>query len=528
MHSRGLILVLACFAAALNLVPLLLVVPSGDVIMNYMLVDCFSTQLWSGIFYPHWCVEANGGMGSPGPIFYFPLAYYATAIFGPLRWLGMNVEQHYLLGVYLANVVAFLSCYAWISRIASQRTALFIAFLFLWGFYRTELSTRASYAEYWCIALLPLLFMLVRESCRAPFAQWCKLTCVIALCFLAHAPATLIGLIGAGLLILLYGQHRLRALAELALATGLATAATLFHYLPMRLLLPTLNDGMGGTSHWQSSWVNSFADEPQIYIEHGWVLIGAGIGLVAFLFACASFIRKRALLPADAIREGMAWIGIATFAVFMIFSISAPLWKLIGMVSGVSTPWRIQALLMFALFALLALLSEHAWFRNARTRAGDFVLASMFFIFASLFYSGGVAQESVELHQRVARAQYVLLYYAPKEIDGRYRSVQAFFETFIDRENRQQAEWVRGSGALSIQQWNAKGIIVTGRAEKAGTLRLEHFYYPIWQARLNGQPATITPEPITGRMLFDVPQGDFSLTLTQGYIDMLRYMNAAR
>ncbi|MDX2073673.1 MAG: hypothetical protein SFX19_04825 [Alphaproteobacteria bacterium] len=513
--------VVSLAAAFLNLIPLLLVVPAGDAIMNIMQVDCFSKQLWQGIFYPRWCVDANGGMGSSGPIFYFPLPFYVTALFAPLQTFGLTVGAQYLIGIYLANVTAFICCTAWLSRIVSRRTAYFCAFLFLFGFYRAEMMSRASYAEYWCVALLPLLFMYVREACHARFRNWPKLALVIAVCLFCHAPVTLIGLMAAGLFILLYGRGNRGALLELAIASLLAAMIALFHYLPMKLLVGTLNDQVGGPSHWRRSWVNSFVDMPQLYIDHGWALIGSGVGLVAALFILASVWRSRSSLPEDARREAVAWIAIAAFALGMMFSPSKPLWSVVEMISGIATPWRMQALVLLAMMCCFAMLAEHVWFQKPKTRTGDKLLCVLFFVFSSLFYAGGVAKDSLDVHARLMPSQYTVIYFSTRDMDNRYKSADTFFHDFIDRPNRRQAEWVKGGGALKVEQWDARGLIISGHADKAGTLRLEHFYHPIWQATLAETPLPVAAEPVGGRMLLEIPQGNFRLQLTQHYLALM-------
>ena len=515
--SKQVLLLLALTAAFLNIIPLLLVIPAGDAVMNYMQVDCFSKQLWAGI-YPRWCMDANGGMGSPAPIFYFPLPFIIPALFAPLRSFGLTNEAQYLIGIYLANVTAFLCCTLWLSRIVSSRVAVFCAFLFLFGFYRAEMIARASYAEYWCVAFLPLLFLYVREACHSRFKNSLKLALIITICLFCHAPMTLIGLMGAGLYMLFFNW---RVLIELAIATMIAAMISAFHYVPMRLLTHTLNDEMGGVNHWRRSWVNSFVNQPQLYADHTWALIGSSVGLIAVLFAFAVFSYKHSTLPDNVKREGLCWIVIASVSLFMMFSLSAPLWHLIEMISGVATPWRMQALILLALILVIAILAEYTWFQNPKTRTGDMLLGAMFFIFSSLFYAGGVDKKSFDIQRRHILSQFSTIYFSTRDMDKRYRDIELFFKDFIDRPNRQQAEWVQGSGVLKVEQWDAQGIIISIHADRAGILRLEHFYYPIWRAILNEAPIAITPEPISGRMIIAIPKGDFSLRLAMDYWGML-------
>src|SRR6476659_2050022 len=92
MLSGWRILGLAIAAATLNLIPLLVVDPGGDIFFHYTLIHCFVTQLWQGDLYPRWCMDANAGLGAPVFIFYYPLAYYITSLFYPLYFLGASAK----------------------------------------------------------------------------------------------------------------------------------------------------------------------------------------------------------------------------------------------------------------------------------------------------------------------------------------------------------------------------------------------------------------------------------------------------
>lgn len=520
--SHLIIFVVALLAALVNVAPLTQVTPAGDAVMNYMMIDCFSKQFWSGIFYPRWCVDANGGMGSPGPIFYFPLPFYTITLFAPL---GLTIQQFYQLGVGLANIIAAYGCIMWLLRHVSFKVACIGTIIFLLAGYRAELLTRTSYAEYWCVAFLPWMFYQLDKLCEKPSRYWPGMALILTLCLLSHAPVTLIGMMGAGLYALLLPvsvKDKISTLIALGASGFLATCIALFHYLPMKLLEPTLNPEMGGVNHWQRSWVNSFIDQPQVYIEHQWALICLGISLLPILMTLILWVvARRQVLPITVRRQTRCWLIIMVIALFMMFSISSPLWWLVEITSGVRTPWRMPSLIMLGAVFIAAHLIEYGW-QHRKTKLGDGTMLAFFFAIASLFYYGGVKEDSIAKFHTIIPEQYVIKYFSVAHTDEIYgKEPDRFYETFIDRPHRQQAEWVSGRGGLSVNQWDAHAIEVIGKAKESGTLRLEHFYYPIWQATLNGKPITITPEEKTGRILVDIPPGQFTLRLTQDYVSML-------
>ncbi len=522
LSSRRVLLLFSLMAAALNIFPFLLTIPAGDAVMNYSQIECFSKHIWQGLFYPRWCMNSNGGMGSPAPIFYFPIPFYIAGLFYPLHHFGITFPEQYLIAIFFANAVAFAACVAWLRGISIRTEIAYLcAFIFLLFNYRTELLTRGSYAEYWCLSFLPLLFLYTRKLCEQPQQHWTTLALIIAWCLYCHAPVTFLALMGSGLFIVLYSRFNLRVVGWFTVSCLLAGMLSLPHYLPVRQLLPTLSDTIGGASYWQTSWVNSFVDDIPLNGEHGWAVIGFGVAMLASLCVGGAFLAKRGAIPNAAHRqEAQSWLIIMVFATVMMFSVSAPAWWPIELLSGIHTPWRMPSLIMLATTCLLAIMMQHVW-QTRRTKTGDAVVLVLFFIISSLFYYGGVSPDSVELHKRHIKEQPIFAFFNTRETDSRfadYRSgYEPFFRDFVDRPNRKPVEWLQGAGEVKLEAWNEKGMVFSGVAKKPGTLRIEHFYYPIWQAQLNGKPVTIEPEPITGRMLVKIPTGAFTLSFTQHY-----------
>ncbi len=515
---------LSLLAGIVSIIPLLLTIPSGDTVMNYAQIQCFSTALWQGDFYPRWCMEINSGMGSPAPIFYFPLPYYFTALFHPLRSLGVDLTQELFLGLLLADCIAFATCTLWLTPLVGRRVGYFCALVFLWSGYRGELLVRMAYAEIWCLSFLPLVLLYTRSLCLGVRGSAPKLALAVLICLFCHAPVTLVGLMAAGAFVVLYTRARLGILARFIASVALAAGISAFHYVPTRVLTSTLNATLGGLEDWKRSWVNSYIDVPGVYFEHYWAVVSfcvTGVFSIA-LFTTYYLLRRRVQNPAHA-REAWAWVMIAGGACFMLFSFSAPLWWLPEAIAGLHTPWRLQALLGLAMVMVLAVLVYHVLRRRA-TCYGDGLVLFIALAFSHLFYYGGIIESSLSTYQRLMKELPLLGYFATREMDAKYaKGYDNFFDDFVDRPGRTQAAWARGSTTpLRVEQWSHGIIRVSGATQRPATLRLEHFYYPIWQGDINGAPVPLRAEEGAGRIEVDVPgNGPFTLTLSQHYSAML-------
>src|SRR5689334_7905096 len=102
------IVVLALLSAALNTLPIIIFHVGGDLILYITQTKCFSEQLLSGILYPRWCMEANLGMGSPIPIFYFPLPFYLSSLFYPLRHIDPSLYLTFICSVFTVSAISFI------------------------------------------------------------------------------------------------------------------------------------------------------------------------------------------------------------------------------------------------------------------------------------------------------------------------------------------------------------------------------------------------------------------------------------
>jgi hypothetical protein len=284
-------------------------------------------------------MEANFGLGSPQLFFYFPIPFYITSLFYPLRYLGFGVEQIYLLGVYAACITTFATTTLWLQTVTTSKRAALCAFIFLWLPYRMEvMAYRHSYAELWGIALLPLLFLSVRMLINSQRSMWSQISLITALCLLCHAPITLIGMMGAGAQILVHCWRDIRKMLTFAVAVTLGFAMTLFHLLPAKILTSALNETKGGTSSWKMSWVNSYATE---IIQNSNHFIAAVTLLIftIFLSIIALWLWNKRKYVADSFikKEMLVWLLVIICAYFLMFPVSAPLWQVIELFSHLGT-----------------------------------------------------------------------------------------------------------------------------------------------------------------------------------------------
>lgn len=469
-------------------------------------------------------MEANFGLGSPQLLFYFPIPFYITSLFYPLRHLGLELSHIYVLGIYTASVTTFVTATLWLQTVTTRKRAALCAFILLCLPYRMEvLGYRHSYAELWVIALLPLLFLYVRKLITTQERVWPQLSLITALCLLCHLPATLIGMMGAGAQIIVLCWRDGKKIAIFAGAGFLGLIVSLFHFIPAMVLAGFLNEQRGGVSNWRTSWVNNYVFDAAF--KDNRIMIGLGFCmLILLLSAFMLLVRYRREFITDTFvrREIQTWFLIVMCSCLLMFPITEPLWSVIELFSQVKTPWRMQILLILGMAYFMAISLQWILPRlSVKFRDGDGIAFSALLAFMGLTIFSQTEPASESLRDRVNQGGVSISYFMPRWVDAEYADFDDFIKTFAHEDGFPKARFSSLKNNASIIQWDYDGINVSVNALKPDKLLVEQFYFPTWHATLDGKPVDIIPAPHKGRMLLDIPAGKHEVRL---YVSVVEAM----
>jgi len=507
--ARRKIIALALACGFINIAPLLFFQQGGDIILHYTLIQCFAEQFWQGDSYPRWCMEANDGLGSPVLMFYYPLPYYLTSLLYPLRYLGLSIEQFYIGVVLLISAATFATVFIWLRDICGTSRALLIAFILLWLPYRMELLYyRVAFAELCFLAMFPLWLYYARQLSMGKNAVWPKLSLALAAGALCNIPATINGLIGVGLYILIVSEHKKRALSMLALAIGGMAAVVAFYALPAKFLTSYLNQDAIGTLRevWANGYIN-FSDA----IEHKrlGVYITGGLSIIITAMLGMWVWAKRHMITEPFIyRELGAWLIISIISFLLMFRISEPLWQLVPFVQEAITPWRMQSLIMFALVYFLATYSLLLIEKKMRAWKGDFAAATALLVLLAFTLTG--SPPSPDLYQRAVEARLVhFKNYQTRWSHYDYDDLQAL----IEKPKAPRITYERNE--IVADMWEKNTIAFHTTLNKNSVIKLRQFYFPTWIATDNGKPIIMKPDEKDGWITLPLPKGNHSIRIEQ-------------
>lgn len=495
----------------INILPLFVDYVGGDMVVRFVMNECFSKQFWDGDIYPRWCFNGNTGLGAPFFLFYFPLPHYISAFIYPLGQHGVSAYNQFALSFFLATLLAAATSYCWLRMYARSAYALVGAALYLFMPYRMEVMLyRAAYGELWLMAFLPILFGALHQLLQGRKVAW-KLGAAVGLCLLSHVPGTLIALGLSGVIMLAAARKaRLWLRYVLGIAWGMALAA--FYIVPAAYYKQYVRTDI--MSDPDRVWANVFPTAKLIVKMNLWhpvIMMGLSIAACTALAYCV--LRARRALPEHVRSEVLGWAAAAAVALVLLLPVSRPLYEVMGKLGEVIFPWRMQlgfmlAVPVFFTLGLEWLLTE----KRLRTLKHDLAMLMGFMVFFAYFqlftYAGNDAEKAIR------KTVNALIYVAP-EYQTRWTSEDYFTNFYMERRYDTIAGALKfriaqgdKSSQIQLESWQWDGIVLNSQSDTPLVLLLDHLYFPIWEARLEeGQKLRLVPAADTGQMLLYVPAG---------------------
>lgn len=512
----------------------------------------FDQAFRAGAWWPVWGPDHAVGFGYPLWLIYAPLAYFVAEAF---HLLGLGfvaaVKATWALGFLLGG----LGVYRLARRWWGEAAALIASIAFTYGPYHlVQIYVRAALSEFMALAVVPWTLLALVAVWESPGPRRAALAALgVAALLLSHTVSVLsfVPLLAGFTLVLairsLVNDGRplrspqpsaasgsRRSWAHPLLWTGAGSA--LGALLASIFLLPLALERQYIV---ESQWVAATYDYRQHFIYPGqffdptWGFgysqpgpvdgmsfqLGLLIALVAGIGVLVA-LRGRTARRAEAL-----FLVLATAAALLVMNpAAAALWDGLPLIKMVQFPWRLLAVTVFAL-ALLAGVGVH-WLESrtanpARTSPYVYILA-LALAAASLPYTiPQLVPVRAQDEQPVAVIEFELDYpdmrgmtrwaeRAPADADS------PLIAQYMAGEPLRRAAIASGDATIVSQQAGALASSAQVNANSAARVRFYIYYFPGWQARVDGQPVEITPEAPNGLMTVDVPAGEHTVEVRFG------------
>lgn len=477
-------------------------VPSGnDQRQHYQFAYTVYESVRSGVWYPHFAPDTNHGFGDYGIRFYPPLTYYAlSASYGV-------VGDWFVASLTVFTLVLFiggLGIYLWVREQFDERHALLAASIaIVASFHLNELYNNGLYAEFAASATVPFCFLFLARVCRIP--RWkdaAGLALTYSLLILTNLPMTVIFSVTFAVYTLMMLERKTLASSAVKIlaAVSLSVAMTSFYWsrwvTEMQWLAHTSQEYLSTT--WDVS--RDFLLLPSHFLKFNesdsdlWL---ADIMLIAtLLITVPTFIY---LFKSTELRTKRmyALCLILLAAVFLTTPASLFIWQNFSLLQKVQFPWRWLAVvsLIAPIIASIGIIKVSDTLQTGKHHlmAVGFAALLVPFFFASAFVMrGAVYTSSSQLTELLANVP-------ESESCGCWLPIWARSEAF----SQSRPVDIPGRNVSSFST-SATSKHFTVDKGPAATAALKAFYYPRWQAEIDGHSVSVAPDNF-GRMTLDIP-----------------------
>ncbi|MCS7002405.1 MAG: hypothetical protein NZ518_06115, partial [Dehalococcoidia bacterium] len=484
------------------------------------------SALRSGVWYPRWSPELVFGLGYPIFTFYNPLVSYLAEAF---HLAGLSFTDSLRALVAVATMVGAMGVAWWLVARVGIVGALLGAVAYAYAPYALlNIYVRAAFGEVVAAAIIPWALGLAdRAFADEGRPRWWRVVGVallLALILLAHNPsalvfaAILVVVVAMGAPRVTWATARSRALG-LGLAFSVAFGVTAWFWAPFFAHLP-------------DTWIGSFPSgvedfyralaQPAHLIQHSVVYdydrfweSEQKVPLVAALVAAIG-VMVLPFAPRRARPLGLAAASVAVAMLFLMTVWAEPIWRLAPVASLMSFPWRLLTglSLSFAVLAAIAPLAARRWSVAVAVLLGVALV--------------GTAVVSLQPNPldipdaQVNRATATRL-----DVDGALtgttspaqfvpRWVEAPVQRFTAPAARADAEPAARIVAATAVRFDGWQYELRLEVAEAGPARLRVFYFPGWQATINGTAVAIRPDGPMGEIGLDLPVGQHTVRVWYG------------
>lgn len=478
-------------------------IPSGnDLPQHYQFALTFNENIQNGIFYPSWSAASNAGFGDVGIRFYPPFSYYVLIVFRLLagNWYEASVLV-FCFWFFIGGTGAYLWAREWFGKQASLCAAVIYI---LMPYHVNQIYNAFTYAEFAASAILPFCFLFTTRICRkGNFKDVVGLSVFFALLVLTHLPMTVIG----SMALLVYALASLEksrlvsTLAKLFCSVFIGLSASAFYWVRM---ISELNFVKHSTEEFTSQFydfhinflvaflyvpVSSYNDRSLWFADLMLLITLALILPGALIFYCKTKGTSKPKLYNAAF--------LLIFAVFISTPLSLFIWDNFKILQKVQFPWR-----WLAIISLCGVIFTAAGFEYLgecfRTKMRPLALIMVGLIIAGVVFSATqVIKPAVYIPRREFIEKVKKLPDAPS-----YDCWLAVWSVKTALANTERVS--TKDRKVDNIVWNPTTRVFRVAEGEAQTARIATFYYPHWQATINGEEVTIEKDT-DGVILIPLP-----------------------
>ena len=477
----------------------------------------FSKQLAEGIWYPRWLAGTNYGYGSPTFVFQPPLVFYLGSL---LKFSGLDAQDTVIVLFSLALFLSGLTFYIYGRKKWGTLASLIGALAYMTAPYMAfDIHWRGGLASVFVQVWIPLIWCLTERS-----LSYSKSRLGLAIAWtglaLTHVPSLLLCAViwlPYALLALLNKHWKTVVVTVLSAGIGLGMASI--------FLLPAVLE-------------NSLINIESMRGEHGGIssnLIGAGMPLFPFNWITYIFAHQSLAIVLLAIialiccrardsarREILNWLVFALSIVFLMSSLSEPIWRASPTLQNIIFAWRLLAFFSFVGAALCAVTVREILKLRLSLKL-LFSLGIIAILLLNFRYSYKLSRQFIAL-RNPGQANIEHLKYIQTILNDPYtdklRDYRGYRPALKNSRSspptpvigQPRISVVNGQAQIQSELWASYERIFKVTAAESSTIRVRTYYYPAWHLYLNHKPHPIAMSD-DGTIKFQLEPGVYQVDL---------------
>ncbi|MDE3087990.1 MAG: hypothetical protein KGJ80_01220 [Chloroflexota bacterium] len=504
---------------------------SDGMIHLYRLCE-LDRAIHAGIFYPRWFPLSGYGYGLAVLNYYPPLAYYLAELFH-LAGAGYIVSIKLLIAFSFA--AAAFSMFLFARDLLDDLPAFVAAVAYAYlPYLLSDAYVRGNFPELLAMSLLPLaLFFFRRLFAGGGRGNLAGAALSFAAIILTHhlTAMSFAALLLAYLAFLFLQRREVARLLACIAALAIALTLSLFFWLPAIAELDLVYVGPGSLARFL---VNRLVDaatffQPSLayaYLPQSEVLKHAAgfpqtvLALLTGVVGIALFFRGRRMGSSSRFMfHALFFLLLLVASMVMMLDISAPLWYAVPTLRFMQFPWRFQVLAGIAIAFLLG--AGFKWIADTVTKFNaPTVLAA---ISCAALIALGVANLPVrtfalsDAQLNLARSNdsdYVVAQmgwgWTREFVPATTQEVESIFGPAVKTDSVS----INPTLALPAVRIEEDGLVshaLRVSTDRPIDISLHTFFFPVWQAYVDGVPARTFPRGTLGLASVTVPPGDHAV-----------------
>jgi len=485
-----------------------------------------------GDLFPRWFADLHFGFGAPVLNFYAPLSYYillAVHTFVP------SFPLAFMWGFALSMPVAVVGMFLWARDQFESPTAGMVAgaAYTLTPYVYFSILDRSAYPEMWGLALAPWLFWLALRLIRQPSrAARIAFTLMCAAFLLTHNLSALLLtpillLYGALIAPAERGANRLQRLIPLGGSFAQAVGIAAFFLIPFIAESPNIQLERTSAYDYAANF-GTAADlfsapvpfDPHHVVNIRPISVPWPQLALAFATTVAIFFRRlrREWRPA-----AIAFLLLASLLIFMNLRASLPLWNVLPIAKQIQFPFRLlgPAMLLLAwlcgaCISLFAAPSRHRFVALASVASIFFFTLTWTFHapfdhFPDIIRPPDIIRDEIAHPTRLGTTN--LQEFLPRWV-AELPSPDTTLPRYAKSDIPSRLAPLDSNVTLIEERTSLTAHTLTYESFDSFTATYNIFYFPGWEARLDGEPLPITVSSPHGLITLPLPPGRHTLHLS--------------